>query len=90
MCTICTFIWGAIIIFPLFFLCCNWWKRTTQPLYDVPYFAYGVLERLLTRSNIVHLRFQVYDNFFDDSKVQVLYDIISKSPIKSFHFANMA
>ena len=32
----CTLIWGSIILFPLFFMCMDWWKRCTYAIYDVP------------------------------------------------------
>jgi len=32
----CTIIWGSIIILPIFFMCCPWWKRCTYPIYEVP------------------------------------------------------
>ena len=30
-----TIIVGSIIIFPLFFICCNWWKKRINKLYEV-------------------------------------------------------
>lgn len=54
------------------------------------YQAYGSLDRLLRCPNLQHLRFQVTDNLFNDSKAQALYDSISRSSLRSFHFLNMA
>lgn len=30
-----TVIWGSIFLFPLFFICCDWWKRIVNKLYAV-------------------------------------------------------
>lgn len=30
---ICTGIWGALFIFPLLFMCCNWWKKIVMPVF---------------------------------------------------------
>jgi hypothetical protein len=33
MSLMCTTIWGSILIFPMFFMCCGWWKRCTYAIY---------------------------------------------------------
>lgn len=35
-CLICTIIWGSFLIFPLCFMCCDWWQKMTYPSFDVP------------------------------------------------------
>ena len=32
-CMISTMLIGSILIFPLFFVCCDWWKRKTFPIF---------------------------------------------------------
>lgn len=29
----CTILWGSIILIPIFFMCCRWWKKCTYPIY---------------------------------------------------------
>ena len=38
-CVFWTFFW-ACLIFPIFFLCCSWWKRTAYATYVVPVSCY--------------------------------------------------
>ena len=35
-CFVCTICWGACLIFPLCFMCCEWWMRKTLPSFEVP------------------------------------------------------
>lgn len=35
-CIICTAIWGGILIFPMCFMCCDWWKRIAYASFNVP------------------------------------------------------
>ena len=34
-CLICTIIWGSLLILPIFFMCCDWWKAMAWPLYSL-------------------------------------------------------
>lgn len=34
-CVLWTIIMGSIFLFPLFFICCDWWKKMTNKLYHV-------------------------------------------------------
>ena len=43
LCLICTIIWGSILIFPLFFMCCTWWKKMVYPAVVVPVSSYVAL-----------------------------------------------
>ena len=42
-CFICTIIWGSIVIFPLCFMCCNWWKKMVYPTTIVPISSYAAI-----------------------------------------------
>ena len=42
-CFICTIIWGSILIFPLCFMCCEWWKKRVYPAAVVPISCYVAL-----------------------------------------------
>jgi hypothetical protein len=62
---ICTLVWGSILLFPLFFVCCSWWRRCTLPIYEVPASTYAAIGRLLRGSSLRNLTLVVVDNGFD-------------------------
>ena len=86
----CTIIWGSIVIFPLFFMCCDWWKKCTYAAYEIPERTYSSLSRLLRGSSIRNVTLNVTDNTFDGQKANTLYEIISSSQLNGFTFRNMA
>lgn len=54
---------GILLIFPLFFLCCQWYKRCTMPSFGVSKKSYEVIQKLVSNSpqlNIMMLT--VFDN----------------------------
>ena len=85
----CTLIWGSIILFPLFFMCMNWWKRCTYAIFDVPETVYDSLGRL-TRGGLGNLTLTVIDNCFSANKANILYNHLSNSQMKGFTFINAA
>lgn len=60
-----TVIAGSIIIIPIFFICCSWWKRCVFPAYDVPIQTYSSLARLIKGASLRNLTLTVIDNCFD-------------------------
>ena len=32
---VCTMVWGGFVIFPMCFMCCDWWKRCIYPAFDI-------------------------------------------------------
>ena len=86
----CTLIWGAIILFPLFFICCNWWKKCVGGISDVPLAIYQKLERIVRGPNMKNLTLIVNDNYFGAEKANVLYNVLSSSGLKGFTFINNA
>lgn len=42
-CLIATIVGGSLIILPIFFMCCGWWKKIVYPAYDVPLSTYQSL-----------------------------------------------
>lgn len=90
----CSYCWtiatGSIIIIPIFFMCCGWWRKCTYPAYDVPASIYESLRKLLSGSSVRNLTLTVVDNLFGSQKASILYDIISQSRINGFTFINMA
>lgn len=42
-CLVVTLIFGCILIFPLFFLCCDWWRKKVYPTFSIPESTYLAL-----------------------------------------------
>lgn len=86
----CTIIWGSILIFPLCFICMDWWKRCTLPAYTIAINVYVSLGKIIKAPNIKNLTLTVIDNNFDQQKAQILYNHIAESRIRGFTFVNAA
>lgn len=86
----CTIIWGSIIILPLFFMCCDWWKRCTYPAFNIDINLYLALSRILKAPNIRNLTLTITDNNFNNAKARVIYNSLTESRVKGFTFVNMA
>ena len=71
-------------------MCCDWWKRMVNPTYNVPYSSYGAIENLLRLPNLQNLTLSVNDNGLDQQKINLLYDLVSRSQLRSFTFVNSA
>ena len=87
---LCTFIWGSIIIIPLFFMCCNWWRRCVLAAYDIDLSAYVALAKLFRSSNLRNVSLTVADSTFGSNKSSTLYQMVSESRINGFTFINQA
>jgi len=61
----CTVIWGSIILIPIFFMCCDWWKRCTYPAFTIPLSTYMKLERIFRAPNINNVNLIISDNTFN-------------------------
>lgn len=85
---ICTVLWGSLLIFPLCFMCCDWWMRMTYPSFDVPESAYRAIQALVLNSSIQVLTVSVVDNYLNGAKCQILYETLSRSRLKGFTFIN--
>ena len=90
LCLVCTILWGSFLIFPLCFMCCDWWMSLTYPAFDVPENTYRALAYLLNGTPIQTLVLCVTDNRLNKQKCQVLYELLSRSHLKGFTFINMA
>lgn len=90
-CHVLTIMSGLILIFPLFFMCCMWWKKIVYPTYDLTMDAYQSLANFLARAqNVTSLNLTVVDNSFGSQKARILHDILTRSRIKGFTFNNRA
>ena len=56
----------ACLIFPLFFMCCGWWKRIAHPKYEVDVRTYqAVINGVSSVQTINNLNLTVVDSAFD-------------------------
>jgi hypothetical protein len=61
-----TFMLGICLIFPLFFMCCMWWKRIVNPLYELSVSAYQNMANLIGKApNLNNLTLTIVDNAFN-------------------------
>ena len=68
-----TIVCGSLIIIPLFFMCCGWWKKIVYPAYEVSNNTYQALQKVLCSPNIVSVSLNVNDNRFNAQKASILY-----------------
>lgn len=86
----CTVIWGSIIILPLCFMCCDWWKRCTYAAYTISPSVYMSLGKLFRATNLKNITISVVDNNFDEGKARILYNLLAESRVRGFTFINGA
>lgn len=89
-CLLATLIAGGILIFPLCFVWCDWWKRKVYKKYRVRDYGYEAIRNLIRKSSADELYLMVQDNSFNKMKADILFDAISHSKIKNFSFINVA
>ena len=86
----CTIFWASIILFPFFFLCCQWWRRCSLALYEVPAATYAKLQKIIGAPNLNTLSLNVNDNGFGAEKAGILFGSVSQSTLRGFSLTNMA
>ena len=88
---VCFTVLLACLIFPLFFMCCNWWKKIAHPKYEVNPTTYQAVGNALSSvPNLNNLSLTVVDNAFNNEKAQILYNIVGGRQLAAFTFDNMA
>lgn len=85
-----TIIWGSIFLFPLFFICCDWWKRRVNKLYTVEHAGYDGISELIQNSRADDVYIMVQDNLFDQNKAESIKNALKRSNVKNFVFNNVA
>lgn len=60
-----TIIFGSIFLFPLFFICCDWWKRIVNKIFAVEMQGYEAIAEILRNSRAEDVYVMVQDNLFD-------------------------
>ena len=89
-CYLATIICASIVLFPLFFMCCGWWKRIVSEAYSIPTSTYEKLAAILHNPGIRAVTLSVLDNTFNFQKAQILFNLLARSQIKGFSFTNRA
>lgn len=89
-CFLFTVLCGGFLIFPLCFMCCDWWKKMVYPAHDIPIVAYQSLGRLISSPYLMNITINVVDSRFGAEKCQLLYSALSRSQVKGFQFTNGA
>mgnify|MGYP003338793558 CR=1 FL=1 len=88
LCFVCTILWGSILLFPLCFMCCDWWMKMVYSSYEVPESTYKALQNLICNTPLQTLTLTVTDNRLNTTKAQILYDLLSRSQVKGFTLVN--
>jgi hypothetical protein len=90
-CLFLTMVCAVFLIFPIFFMCCDWWRKVVYPLYSVRLDFYRGLGTFLRRvPSCQTLRVTVCDNNFNAEKGRLLYEALMGSQVKSFTLVNLA
>ncbi len=84
----CTAIWGGIIILPLFFMCCDWWKQCVYPAWDIDIQVYSSLAKLFSSPSLRNISITVVDSTLNQQKTNLLYQMVSSSKLNGFTFIN--
>jgi hypothetical protein len=85
-----TIIWGSIFLFPLFFICCDWWKRIVNRIFEVNVEGYEGVARMILNSRAEDVYIMVQDNLFNAVKAQILIRALERSAVRNLVFTNLA
>ena len=90
-CFTLTLMLGIFLILPLFFMCCEWWKKIQYPLYELTIEAYRDLANFIAKHpTLVSLEIITYDNALNSQKARILHEALSASQIRNFKYTNKA
>lgn len=89
-CFILTFMFFCLI-FPLCFMCCEWWKKMVSPLYELTAQAYqSIGDFLRANPTVTNLNLTVVDNAFSAEKARILAAALGGSRVTGITFVNAA
>lgn len=89
-CFIMTFMFFCLI-FPLCFMCCEWWKKIVSPLYELTAQAYlSIGDFIRVNPTVTNLNLTVIDNAFSAEKGRILAAALGNSRITGITFVNGA
>lgn len=90
-CMIATACCGGILVLPLAFMFCNWWKKIVYPAFEIPDSTYTNLRPLLSSPKLETISISIVDNSLSKNKINLLYEVLLKArSVKSFSFVNGA
>jgi hypothetical protein len=90
-CYMLTIMFAVCLIFPFFFMCCDWWKKIVNQLYEVNIETYRSLANFLQNApSITKVTLEVVDNAFNAEKAQVLHQALMGRGLTEFNFINTA
>ena len=83
---------GMCLIFPYFFTCCSWYKKLTEPLYEISNQTYQRLIEFLDSMprTVTNVNIQIVDNGFNAEKAALFYNFLSRRQLTGFTFTNNA
>ena len=88
-CYTLTILLGIFLIIPLFFMCCDWWKRIVHPKYVVNLQFYVLLGNFLRKNPTTRmLNLTIGDSAFDREKAQLLCQSLNGSRVDALTFKN--
>lgn len=87
---VCTWIWGAVLLIPLFLPVTDCWKRRVYPAESIDAAIYNKLAILLKSPHLQNLKLTVNDSNFNQEKATILIDLIKISALEHFEFINQA
>jgi len=91
VCLFITMFFAAILIFPICFMFCDWWKQIVYPFYTVSLDFYRGLGTFLRRvPSCQSLMVKICDSNFNAEKGQLLYEALMGSQVKNVTFVNLA
>lgn len=65
---------GALLLFPLFFMCCQWWKKLVYPRYELNPEVFNSLAKMVRCApDLKLLTLTIADSSFDHFKAGKLY-----------------
>lgn len=90
-CIVSTIAIGGWCIVPLFFMCCDWWKKIVHPTYEISVETYNDIGRFISKNSTMNnLTLRVADNAFNAEKANILAEVIKRSNLTGFTFVNIA
>ena len=86
-----TITFAMLLLFPLFLLCSDWWKRKVYPLFEVYPQSYQAINTLVHKCpNLSTINLNLNDNGLDSEKFRIIRSIMETGRLKLFSLRNTA
>jgi len=66
----------ACLIFPILFVYCDWYRRITEPIYEIKLELYKKLAVLNRNNTLKYLELKITDNYFNQEKANIIYNLL--------------